>query len=203
MPAEATVWAADGPVTPSRRHHDRAIMTETSIAESRTADAGVAARYQEPSSAWRWVAHVAVLLPIVVAVVRALVNGWFPVGDAALLAIRAYDVGTPDHPLLGSWTSASFALGIDVNNPGPLYPDLLAPFMWTIGRAFGIGTATAIGVGTINAAAALGTMGPEGKAAIPALSEAQAMAKGAAKDEKDKQALGKAAGGSIKLLRAQ
>ena len=63
----------------------------------------------------------------------------------------------PDHPLLGSWTSASFALGIDVNNPGPLYPDLLAPFMWTFGRAFGIGTATAIGVGTINAAAALGT----------------------------------------------
>ena len=40
-------------------------MTETSIAESRTADAGVAARYQEPSSAWRWVARVAVLLPIV------------------------------------------------------------------------------------------------------------------------------------------
>ena len=110
-------------------------MTETSIAESRTADAGVAARYQEPSSARRWVARVAVLLPIVVAVVLALVNGWFPVGDAALLAIRAYDVGTPDHPLLGSWTSASFALGIDVNNPGPLYPDLLAPFMWTIGRA--------------------------------------------------------------------
>ena len=64
---------------------------------------------------------------------------------------------TSHHPLLGSWTSASFALGIDVNNPGPLYPDLLAPFMWTFGRAFGIGVATAIGVGTINAAAALGT----------------------------------------------
>jgi hypothetical protein len=133
-------------------------MTETSlVAEPRTTDGGVASRYREPSTAWRWVARAAVLLPIVVAVVRALVHGWFPIGDAALLAIRAYDVGTPDHPLLGSWTSASFALGIDVNNPGPLYPDLLAPFMWTFGRAFGIGTATAIGVGTINAAAALGT----------------------------------------------
>jgi hypothetical protein len=73
-----------------------------------------------------------VVLPIVVAVVRALVHGWFPIGDAALLAIRAYDVGTSHNPLLGSWTSASFALGIDVNNPGPLYPDLLAPFMWDV-----------------------------------------------------------------------
>jgi hypothetical protein len=133
-------------------------MTETYVeAEPRSVDGGVAGVYREPSPAWRWAARAAVLLPIVVAVVRALVNGWFPIGDAALLAIRAYDVGTPHHPLLGSWTSASFALGIDVNNPGPLYPDLLAPFMWTFGRAFGIATATAIGVGTINAAAALGT----------------------------------------------
>src|SRR4029079_19712199 len=95
--------------------------------------------------------------PIVVAVCRALVHGWFPIGDAALLAIRAYDVATPHHPLLGSWTSASFALGIDVNNPGQLYPDLLAPFMWTFGRVFGIGLAEAICVGTINAESALCT----------------------------------------------
>jgi hypothetical protein len=133
-------------------------MTETFlVAEPRAEDGGIAGRGAEPSTSWRWAARAAVLLPIVVAVVRALVHGWFPIGDAALLAIRAYDVGTSHNPLLGSWTSASFALGIDVNNPGPLYADLLAPFMWTFGRAFGIGTATAIGVGTINAAAALGT----------------------------------------------
>ena len=138
-------------------------MTETNLAaepraeDSGFAGGGLAALDTEPSSVWRWLARAAVLLPIVVAVVRALVHGWFPIGDAALLAIRAYDVGTSHNPLLGSWTSASFALGIDVNNPGPLYPDLLAPFMWTFGRAFGIGTATAIGVGTINGAAALGT----------------------------------------------
>jgi hypothetical protein len=120
-------------------------------------DGAVDAGYDEPTMVWRWAARAAVVLPIVVAVVRALVHGWFPIGDAALLAIRGYDVGTSHHPLLGSWTSASFALGIDVNNPGPLYPDLLAPFMWTFGRVWGIGVATAIGVGTINAAAALGT----------------------------------------------
>jgi hypothetical protein len=96
------------------------------------------------------------VLPIVVAVVRALIDGWFPVGDTALLAVRAGDVLTPDHPWLGSWTSASLALGIDVNNPGPLYYDLAAPFMWTIGRAFGTGAATAIAVGTINTATAIG-----------------------------------------------
>src|SRR4051812_9620247 len=125
--------------------------------EHRNVNGGDVDGYREPSSRWRWAARVAVVLPIVIAVIRALVHGWFPIGDAALLAIRAYDVATPDHPLLGSWTSASFALGVNVNNPGPLYPDLLAPFMWTFGRAFGIGVATAIGIGTINAAAALGT----------------------------------------------
>lgn len=103
-----------------------------------------------------WVMRGAVVLPIVVAAVRALLTGWFPVGDSALLAIRAYDVGTSHHPWLGSWTSASLTLGVDVNNPGPLYPDLLAPFMWTIGRVAGIGPAVAIGVATVNAAFALG-----------------------------------------------
>src|SRR5262245_55040114 len=123
-------------------------MNETSLVADPRVDGGAGVGYHEPARVWRWSARAAVLLPIVVAVVRALAHGWFPIGDAALLAIRAYDVGTPHNPLLGSWTSASFALGIDVNNPGPLYPDLLAPFMWTFGRAFGIATATAIGVGT-------------------------------------------------------
>src|SRR3954454_1290958 len=116
--------------------------------EDGNVDGGDGTAARQPASGWRWAARAAVVLPIVVAVVRALAHDWFPIGDAALLAIRAYDVGTPDHPLLGSWTSASFALGINVNNPGPLYPDVLAPFMWTFGRMFGIGVATAIGVGT-------------------------------------------------------
>lgn len=103
----------------------------------------------------RWALRGLVVIPFVVAAVRALINGWFPVGDSALLAIRAYDVGTSNHPLLGSWTSASLTLGVDVNNPGPLYADLLAPFMWTIGRLLGIGAAVAIGVATINAGFAL------------------------------------------------
>lgn len=117
----------------------------------------------EASARWRWAARCAVVTPIVVAVVRALVNGWFPVGDDALLAVRAYDVGTAHHPWLGSWTSASLVVGTDVNNPGPLYYELVAPFMWTIGRIWSIGAATAVGVGAINAAVAIGVMSLGGR----------------------------------------
>jgi hypothetical protein len=70
-------------------------MTETAVvAQPRTEDGdegGVGETYREPAPSWRWGARAAVVLPIVVAVVRALVHGWFPIGDAALLAIRAYD----------------------------------------------------------------------------------------------------------------
>src|SRR4249919_3341105 len=125
-------------------------MTESSLLIERVG-------YREPSIRWRWIARCVMLLPIVVAVARAIAHDWFPVGDSALLAVRAYDVGTSHHPLLGSWTSASYAFGIDLNNPGPLYHDLAAPFMWTFGRAFGIGVGTAIAIGSINAAAALST----------------------------------------------
>jgi plasmid stabilization system protein ParE len=111
----------------------------------------------EPAAWVRWTLRALVVLPMVVAAARAVATGWFPVGDGGLLAIRAYDVGTADHPLLGSWTSASLTLGVDINNPGALYPDLLAPFMWTLGRWVGIGAGVAIGVASVNACFALAT----------------------------------------------
>jgi hypothetical protein len=94
----------------------------------------------------------ACLVPIVVAVVRALRQDWIPVGDDGLLAVRVADVGTPDHPWLGSWTSASLSLGIDVNNPAATYQYLLAPFERLFGPIDGI----AIGVATINAGCVVG-----------------------------------------------
>ncbi|HUF32497.1 MAG TPA: hypothetical protein VMN58_04720 [Acidimicrobiales bacterium] len=66
------------------------------------------------------------VLPVVVATVRAASRGWLPVGDNAYFAIRARDVLTEHHPLLGTWTSASVSAGTDFNNPGPLLFDLLA-----------------------------------------------------------------------------
>ena len=65
-------------------------------------------------------------VPIVVAAARAVNRGWYPLGDNALYALRARDVLTSNHPLIGTWTSASLASGIDLNHPGPLLFDLLA-----------------------------------------------------------------------------
>ena len=93
-----------------------------------------------------------VALPIVVAVVRALRRHWFPIGDNALLYIRTVDVFTDHHPFLGSWTSASLSLGINLNNPGPTYDLLMAPFAQFLSP----GPGAAIGVGTINIAAIIG-----------------------------------------------
>ena len=92
------------------------------------------------------------ILPIVTAVVRALTNHWFPISDNALLYIRVADVGTEHHPWLGSWTSASLSVGENMNNPGPLYDDLLAPFA----KLFSPGPGAAIGVGTVNALSIVG-----------------------------------------------
>jgi hypothetical protein len=68
----------------------------------------------------------AAVVPIAVAAVRAATSGWFPIGDDAFFALRARDVLTTHHPLLGTWTSASLTVGTDLNNPGPLLFDLLA-----------------------------------------------------------------------------
>ena len=72
------------------------------------------------------VAIVAAVTPFVVATARAVTGGWKPIGDNAFFALRARDVLTEHHPLLGTWTSASLSVGENVNNPGPLLFDLLA-----------------------------------------------------------------------------
>lgn len=90
---------------------------------------------------------VVAILPIAVAVARGIARGWLPVGDDALFELRARDVLTAHNPLLGTWTSASLSLGRNVNNPGPLYFDLLA-LPTKLGHASGL----AIGVALVNAA---------------------------------------------------
>lgn len=94
-----------------------------------------------------------VVLPVVVATVRAVVDHWVPLGDDAYFSIRAADVWTARHfPLLGTWSSASLTLGRNVNNPGPLLFDALAVPVKLFGSAPGV----AIGVGALNAAAIIG-----------------------------------------------
>jgi hypothetical protein len=88
-------------------------------------------------------------LPVVVAAVRTLARGWTPVGDNGLILLRSQDVATSHHPWLGTWTSASLTTGRPINNPGPLWFDVLAPFVRILGPSVGM----AIGVAVANVAA--------------------------------------------------
>lgn len=88
-------------------------------------------------------AGLAATVPIGVALVRGLRQGWYPVGDNAYFSLRARDVLTDHHPLLGTWTSASLSVGTDMNNPGPLLWDLLA-LPAKVAPVAGIAVATAL-----------------------------------------------------------
>jgi hypothetical protein len=66
------------------------------------------------------------LVPLISATVGALNRGWIPIGDNAYFELRARDVFSHHFPLLGTWTSASQSTSTNVNNPGPLFFDLLA-----------------------------------------------------------------------------
>ena len=93
------------------------------------------------------VAGGAAVTPFVVATVRAIRDGWYPIGDNAFFALRARDVLTEHHPLLGTWTSASLSVGRNLNNPGPLLFDLLA-LPAKVDPASGL----AVGVAAVNVA---------------------------------------------------
>jgi hypothetical protein len=99
----------------------------------------------------RWAARasvIAVTAMILLAGVRGALDGWYPIGDNALLTLRSRDVLTSHHPWLGTWTSASLSVGTPINNPGPLQFDLLAPFA-KLDPAAGM----AVGVAVLNALA--------------------------------------------------
>ena len=70
------------------------------------------------------------------------------ISDNGLILLRAQDVLTSHHPLIGMQTSASLAAGRLINHPGPLWFDLLAPFVRIGGPSGGL----ALGVAFANAA---------------------------------------------------
>ncbi|WP_436795916.1 hypothetical protein [Actinospongicola halichondriae] len=87
-------------------------------------------------------------VPVVVVTVLAVTGDWLPMGDNAYFPIRAADVGTTHHPLIGAWSSGSMSVGVDVNNLGPMQFDLLA-----LPVRVGWINGTAIGVAAMNIAA--------------------------------------------------
>lgn len=95
----------------------------------------------------RWPVLCAVLtVPIVLAAIRGVRRRYLPIGDNALIEARARDVFGPHHPLLGTWSSASRAAGLDVNHPGPLVFDLVALPV----KLFGGGPGIAFGIAAFN-----------------------------------------------------
>ncbi len=75
-----------------------------------------------------WVALAVGVLPALAAGIWALATGWVPLGDAAQLTVRSRDVLTANHPLVGAWSSSSKGGSTNINNLGPTYNELLAPF---------------------------------------------------------------------------
>jgi len=96
-------------------------------------------------------ALAAAVLPALVMVGRAIAAGWVPLFDAAYFTVRARDVATEHHPLVGAWSMGSREVGVWLNNLGPLQLDLLAPFT-KLDPYWG----TALGVGLTNVAAIAG-----------------------------------------------
>jgi hypothetical protein len=93
-------------------------------------------------------------LPIVVATVEALAEGWVPLADDALIAVKSLDVLTSHSPLLGPWSSGySEVVGEPTFHPGPLLFWLLAlpaRLPWP--------GALVVTVGLVNLASAMGVV---------------------------------------------
>lgn len=93
---------------------------------------------------WGWkVLAAATSFVILLSAVRGIRRGYEAIGDNALIELRALDVFTRNHPLLGTWSSASISSGVDVNHPGPLLFDVVALPVRLFGGAVGIALAIA------------------------------------------------------------
>ena len=155
LPTPTATGGGSGPVARDRvpelsgQRHDEALVIsgrENACADVAGADDGRGARRHLPITT-----VVLTVAPVFVATTHRI-HGWIAIGDNGLILLRTQDVATANHPLLGTWTSASLTAGRDINNPGPLWYDLLAPFVKVAGPSVGF----AIGVMLANAAAIVG-----------------------------------------------
>jgi hypothetical protein len=119
----------------------------TTLTDVREADQIEAARTGGPDAFAVLVARVCLalaLVPLAVAAARAIREGWVPVGDSALVAVRTRDVlGGGEMPQLGMWASTSWTAGFNMNHPGPLlYVVMAVPAaLWGGGTGMVLGSA--------------------------------------------------------------
>ena len=137
----------------SRRR--RSLLSTEKLTDSMIAAATRAERTPPTRDVWIgrfvWLSLAIGCLPILSAVYHGLVDHWYPIGDNGYFVIRARDVLTRHHPLLGAWSSGSNSLAESVNNLGPLQLDLLAPF-----AKAGVAAGTVIGVGAVQLVSVVG-----------------------------------------------
>jgi hypothetical protein len=102
----------------------------------------------ELSARQRWIS-AAVAATTVGAVALTVVHarrlGWYPIGDVAIIATRAGDVGGSHTPLLGmpSTLGPAGPQGLEVHHPGPLQLWFTAPFVRALGPSLGVMVAAA------------------------------------------------------------
>jgi len=103
----------------------------------------------------RWLTLVVGLCaagPVMASTLRALIDGWIPAGDQAIIATRAYDVFTSRTPLVGQHSDAGALTHQAVYSLGPMLYWLLAlPVRlgspWTLTLTIGLlNTAAIVGV---------------------------------------------------------
>jgi hypothetical protein len=95
---------------------------------------------------------LAAALPVIVSTVHAVVVGWLPLGDDAVIAVRSFDVLSMHPPLVGQYSAASQVIGEPVLSPGPL-------LYWLLALPVRLGdVAPAITMGIVNSCAVVGVV---------------------------------------------
>ncbi len=96
----------------------------------------------------RWLTIVVGLCaagPVIASTLRALIHGWVPAGDQAIIATRSYDVLTSHTPLVGQYSDASAVTHHTLHSLGPMLYWLLA-----LPARFGSPDTMALWMGIVN-----------------------------------------------------
>ncbi|HEY5045078.1 MAG TPA: hypothetical protein VII53_04410 [Solirubrobacteraceae bacterium] len=90
---------------------------------------------------------------MILSTTRALIHGWTPAGDQAIIATRAYDVFTSHTPLVGQYSDASTVTHQTLHSLGPMLYWLLA-----LPARFGSPDTLALTMGLVNTLAIVGVV---------------------------------------------
>ncbi len=96
---------------------------------------------------------LAAALPVIVSAIGAIADNWVPVGDDAVIAVRAFDVFSVHTPLLGQYSAASGLSGGTSHSLGPMLYWLLA-----VPVRVGGSTGLVVTMGLLNTAAVMGSV---------------------------------------------